>query len=80
MPEYDYNSFFHNGFIGFVNTLRIKASNIRSLEKIHEVEVKARKETAFSTTKKKKNEEEIKRAIEVYEHIKDTPADDGDPL
>ena len=80
-PEYNYEKFFHTAFVEFVNTLRIKSSNIRSLEKIHQIKVKQRKETAFSTTKKKNSEEEIKRAIDLYEkHTKGTPADDGDPL
>lgn len=79
--DYIYEEFFHKAFVEFINTLRIKASNIRSLEKIHQIKVKPRKETAFSTTHKKIKEEEIQRSIAAYEeHIKGTPADDGDPL
>ena len=78
---FDYTKYFHRGFVGYVNTIRwLLASSIRSLEKVHHTDVKSRKETRHSSTKKRIYMEMSDRAIKEYEeNIKDTPMDDGDP-
>lgn len=78
---YDCLDFFHRWFIGFIKSLRLKTNIIGELKRKHNVVIdKPRKESTYSVAKNITIEKKTDEALELYETIEGTLADDGDPL